>query len=120
MCIRQPTKKGIDKLPKEGTYYKLLRCNGEARYHDFTYHMGINHIPQKKQVWELATERQAKSKWKMGGHFYRYRKDAIDEERRGPISNILAVFRIKRDDIEYIGTTYDIPTITAHKARRIR
>jgi len=119
MCIRQPTKKGITELAKEGTYYKILRRNGEARYKYFTYRMGVNHIPQVKQDWRLATGRTAKSSKKMGGHFYRYRKDAIDEKRYAPRHYIIAVFRIKREDIEYIGTTCSVPTITAHKARRI-
>ena len=119
MCIKQPTKKGIAELPKEGTYYKILRHNGEAQYQNFTYHMGINHIPQNKQKWRMANWRSAESQKKMGGHFYRYRKDAIDEKRYAPRHYIIAVFRIKREDIEYIGKTFYVPTITAHKARRI-
>ena len=119
MCISQPTKKGIAELPKEGTYYKILRRNGEARYKYFTYRMGVNHILQVKQEWKLATGKWAKLSKKMGGHFYCYRKDAIDENRCAPGTYIIAVFRIKREDIEYIGKTFDVPTITAHKARRI-
>jgi hypothetical protein len=122
MCLEKATKKGINDLPEYGVYYKVLEEGGRSIHKGFQYpKKGRVDIPVRLQM--MRTKNNKCINWAAGGHFFRNMKDALRIQRYGYM-RLLAIFRIHRKDIEYIGETNLGTdrgiTVTTSRAYRIK
>lgn len=127
MCLTNPTKDGIDKLPKEGVYYKAMRKRDDGSFRSIIFYAykwikGMNVVPCMDQGTERTGNLSSSLHIVAGAHFFRKKEDAMTCMFAG---DVMVRFRIKRSDIEWIGASRTLsenpmmPTVTSCKARLI-